>query len=59
MSEVLIQEDPVLFAASPTTYKSYVGELVPIPTKPFESIDILNDTIPVDAFVRNYILPAS
>jgi hypothetical protein len=51
MSEVLIQEDPVLFAASPTTYKSYVGELVPIPTKPFESIDILVVFKPYVGFV--------
>ena len=59
ISEVLIQAVPVLFAASPTTYSSYTGVVVPIPTNPFESIVILIDDEPTDAFVRNYIFPAS
>jgi len=59
ISEVLIQAVPVLFAASPVTYSSYTGVVVPIPTNPFESIVILVVDEPEDAFVMNYILPAS
>jgi hypothetical protein len=59
MSEVLIQAVPVFFAASPETYRSYVGTTVPIPTNPLFNIVILIDDEPADAFVRNYILPAS
>ena len=59
ISEVLIHAVPVLFAASPVTYRLYAGAVLFIPTNPLFNIVILIDDEPADAFVRNYILPAS
>ena len=59
ISEVLIQAVPVFFAASPETYRSYVGTTVPIPISPFERIVILVVIKPYVVFVWNYIFPAS
>ena len=59
ISEVLIQAVPVFFAASPETYRSYVGTTVPIPTNPLFNIVILVVTTPVDTLDWNNIFPAS
>ena len=59
ISEVLIQAVPVLFAASPVTYRLYAGAVLFIPTNPLFNIVILVVTTPVDTLYWNNIFPAS
>ena len=59
ISEVLIQAVPVLFAASPVTYRLYAGAVLFIPTNPLFNIVILVVFAPAVVCVKNYIFPAS